>query len=124
MVLNLMTGYSHLIAPIASDWLMGANFAMLFDLAEMIAGAAAIGTIDECLFTSFEHMLFHLVKFDLSLHAAVGASEHGFVEDGSDNKMKIALLAQLTVARVTSVPSFRMPGRFCKSTIDACQTPT
>lgn len=43
-----------MIALIAGDWLMGAIIAMLINLADVIAGAAAIGAIDKDLFTGFQ----------------------------------------------------------------------
>ena len=43
-----------MIALIAGNRLMGAIIAMLINLADVIAGTAAIGAIDKDLFTGFQ----------------------------------------------------------------------
>ena len=97
-MLYLMPRYCHLIALIASDRLMGAIITMLFNLAYVVAGTAAIGTIDKDLFTSLQYVLFQLFKRYLRLGAVVGAPEHGSLQDRGDDEMKITLFTKLAIA--------------------------
>ena len=43
-------------------------------------------------------MLFQLVERDLRLGAAIGAPEHGSLQNGGDDEMKITLLTKLAIA--------------------------
>ena len=49
-----MTRHRHLIALIASYWLMGAIITMFISLADVIASSTAIRAIDKDLFTGFQ----------------------------------------------------------------------
>ena len=92
MVHDLVPGDCHLIASVASDGLVSADFAMLFSLADVIVTATVIRTVCERFFTGFLQVLFHVVKADLSLGAAIWAPKDGFVEDGSNDEVQVTLL--------------------------------
>ena len=106
-------------AIVAGYRFMGAFFTMLINLADVITGVAAIGTIDKDLFTGFQYMFFELVKRDLRLGAVIGAPEHGSLQDRGDDEMKVTLFTKLTIARVAGVSSLGVLRRFRKSTIYA-----
>ena len=91
MVHDLVPGDCHLIASVAGDGFVSANFAMLFSLANVIVTATVIRTVCERLFTGFLQVLFHVVKADLSLAAAIRAPEYGFVEDRRNNEVQVTL---------------------------------
>ena len=93
MVHDLVPGDCHLIASIAGDRFVGAYFAMLFSLANVIVTPTVIRTVCERLFTGFLQVLFHIVKADLSFAAAVRAPEYGFVEDGRNDEVQVTLLS-------------------------------
>ena len=57
-------------------------------------------------------MLFQLVKRDLRLGAAIGAPEHGSLQNRGDDEMKITLLTKLAIARVAGVSSLGVLRRF------------
>ena len=57
-------------------------------------------------------MLFQLVKRDLRLRAAIGAPEHGPLQNRGDDEMKITLLTKLAIARVAGVSSLGVLRRF------------
>lgn len=81
VVHDLVSRHCHLVAPIASNRLMRANFVMLFHLTDVILAATVIRTVSESLFTSFLQVLLHIIEADLRFRTAIRAPKNGFVED-------------------------------------------
>ena len=100
MMLDLVSRYCDLVAPIAGNWFMSASITMLLRLTYVIVGATVIRAIDKCFLALLLHMLLQLIEADLRLRAAIRAPEHGLIQDGCHDKVKVSLLSKLVVARI------------------------
>ena len=123
VVLDLVSRHCDLIATIACYWFMRANFTVLFFLADMVSDAAVIRAFNEGFLTSLLHVLLELAERDLSLSAAIRAPEHGLVQNGCHDGVKITLLSKLVITRIARVSAFWVLRRFLVSAIDAGQPP-
>lgn len=81
VVLYLVSRNCHLIAPIASNWLVRADNLVLLSRSDVKVFSTMVFTVNECLLTLLAHVSLHLIQLDVRLAAAIWTPEDGFVHD-------------------------------------------